>query len=31
MTEIVLTAAPARPEVTSAVTRGAARLLLALD
>ena len=31
MSEIVLTAAPTRPEVTSAVTRGAARLLLALD
>ncbi len=31
MSDIVLTASPARPEVTSAVTRGTARLLLALD
>jgi hypothetical protein len=31
MSDIVLTASPSRPEVTSAVTRGAARLLTALD
>lgn len=31
MSDVILTAAPARPEVTGAVTRGAARLLVALD
>jgi hypothetical protein len=31
MSDIILTASPTRPDVTSAVTRGAARLLLALD